>query len=1042
MYEIGTKVMHKFPGKSEGGVMKARWDDGIWLGKTINSDEHIVATKDGSVVKARSVTRKLESESWNAEDVLAVTAVTWKVGKKDGEAAREVRILGPEDEAVHDMDNGGDDVRGPPDPVFREPVPRDVYVTPENLKDYGYTENCNKCRAMRVGSSRLNNRSHTKECRDRIRDCIKEKEPKKHKEKRERVDEHLSQEVEKKIEELEAAKKIRTEVNEHDTEHKDFDMEIEGSGGASSSSSGMKRTRDAGEDEEERNRATHYQALSAEKRGGICKNKYFCAEAFSPPRLCERARSRGLKGGWSLDIIAKDPITGEMWDLSCGSRQKKAIGMLRRDKPKLLVVSPPCTLFSILQNLSGKPEDRVPGEWKKAIELLNFAVELCLEQHRLGGVFIFEHPKSATSWKLPSLRKLREKEGILEATCHMCSFGMESCDQEGLAPVKKPTRFLTNRECVKEKLDRRCAGGHRHVHLVEGRAKKAAIYPQELLDAMLDAIDIEDKVMGCIKGKAQELLAMEKLHEADFEDWSYIDDNTGEVLDKKLVGKARAEELKGFEKMKVYKYVERSVAMQDKNGKLVKVRWVDVMKTDGVRSRLVAQEFASGEVREDLFAGTPPLAATRYIVSSVASCGEGRPGRKRLMALDIKKAFLYGDIEEDIYIELPDEDNMKQKGFVGKLIKAMYGTRSAPQIWQEVVRKKMLGLGFIPCCQFPGVYHHAGKDLKVLAHVDDFLCSGEVPALEWLKGELEKDFELKSEILGPDYGEVREVTFLGRRIKWTSEGLSYEGDPKHAEILIKEWNMEDAKAVCSPGTAEEKGSGANDEENQELDKTEATKYRRAAARVNYMALDRPDLGFAAKDLASGMAKPTGADVVRMKRTIRYLKGKPRAVVLYPWQTETDELTVLVDSDWAGCHKTRRSTSGGAIVYGRHVLAHWSSTQASVALSSGEAELNAIVKGLSEAIGVTNLIRSCGGRTRCTIRTDSSAANGIVHRRGCGKIKHLEAKQLWVQEKVMSKEVSIKKIPRQENPSDCLTHHWTSIDAMRHFMSLGLRWPVG
>ena len=69
--------------------------------------------------------------------------------------------------------------------------------------------------------------------------------------------------------------------------------------------------------------------------------------------------------------------------------------------------------------------------------------------------------------------------------------------------------------------------------------------------------------------------------------------------------------------------------------------------------------------------------------------------------------------------------------------------------------------------------------------------------------------------------------------------------------------------------------------------------------------------------------------------------------------------------------------------------------------------------------------------------DSSAAKGICHRRGAGKVKHLEVKQLWLQEKVMSKEIKMIKIPRADNPSDCLTHYWTAKDVSHHFKLLGV-----
>ena len=72
-------------------------------------------------------------------------------------------------------------------------------------------------------------------------------------------------------------------------------------------------------------------------------------------------------------------------------------------------------------------------------------------------------------------------------------------------------------------------------------------------------------------------------------------------------------------------------------------------------------------------------------------------------------------------------------------------------------------------------------------------------------------------------------------------------------------------------------------------------------------------------------------------------------------------------------------------------------------------------------------------------TDSSAAKGIVNRVGCGKVKHLEARQLWIQDAVRRKVIEVKKVGREINISDALTHHWTSVDGIRHFTQAGLSW---
>ena len=308
--------------------------------------------------------------------------------------------------------------------------------------------------------------------------------------------------------------------------------------------------------------------------------------------------------------------------------------------------------------------------------------------------------------------------------------------------------------------------------------------------------------------------------------------------------------------------------------------------------------------------------------------------------------------------------------------------------------------------------------------------------MEWFRKALEKDFELKYNILGPSVGQHREVSFLGRTLTWTSAGIKYEGDTKHIKTLLKEWNMEECKPVGTPGSSAEEKEAA-EVGDKLLGKDGATRFRRSAARINYVALDRLDLGYAAKELSRGMANPTEKDMVKLKRVIRYLRGKPRMEMMFEWQAPSKHLVTFVDSDWAGCAATRKSTSGGIVTYGKHVLAHWSSTQATIALSSGEAELNALVKGASEALGIVNLFSDLDVVMTSELKTDSSAAAGIANRLGNGKVKHLEARQLWIQQVIGEKHMKVTKIPRRANPSDTLTHHYLGHEGERHFRSLRL-----
>ena len=189
------------------------------------------------------------------------------------------------------------------------------------------------------------------------------------------------------------------------------------------------------------------------------------------------------------------------------------------------------------------------------------------------------------------------------------------------------------------------------------------------------------------------------------------------------------------------------------------------------------------------------------------------------------------------------------------------------------------------------------------------------------------------------------------------------------------------------------GADESDEDDPQLGPEDARLYRGVAARFNYLAPDRPDIGFSVKEAARAMCAPRKSHLGLLKKISKYLKGAPRLVSHFRWQATQGTVTAFTDSDWAGCIRTARSTSGGVVTIGEHTIKTYCRQQKVVALSSAEAELYAMVAASAEALAVQAYARDLGMEVNVELYADSSAALGIAKRAGIGKVRHLRTQGL-------------------------------------------------
>ena len=796
------------------------------------------------------------------------------------------------------------------------------------------------------------------------------------------------------------------------------------------------------------------------KRESRSAYKKIVSEIYSPPRVTrEIGRSRGshLMAGFALDLTVVDPDDGLPWDFTSPAKQAKARKMLREQKPYFLIGSPMCRQFSTWQALNNSKnpnKEEIERAYTEAVGHLNFVTSLYIEQIEGGRYFLHEHPRYATSWTVEAMEELKKIPGVQISFGDQCQYGAEvrSGPERG-SPVKKPTGFLSNSPQVLRSLERKCSGGDgswacsrtkggKHV-LCSGKvAREAAIYPRELCRAILRGITRqlhEDRRLkdGCfgVQAEDDEEEIMEQCRGPE-EGYSgkYRDDLTGQVLKDELVTKARRTELDFFHSKGVW--VKQSIARaRQQTGKApISVRWVDVNKGDEAspkyRSRLVARQMrAHDHSGASYFAPAPPLEALRTVLSlAVTSIGGYTPDtdplsptRTQLSFLDVARAYFNAKVDPrdpPVFVSLPAEDP-DHRDMCARLLRHMYGTRMAADGWQEEYSTLLIELGFRQGTACPNLFHHESRGIKCSVHGDDFTSCGGSDQLDWFEKAVAERYEVTvGPRLGPGPDDAKEALALNRVVRWTEHGIEYEADPRQSERLVSECGLTGANSMATPGV---RPTAAEITADEELPKHLCTAFRGAAARGNYLAADRIDAQFACKEVCRHMARPTTESWKALKRVCRFLNGHSRLVYTFPRQ-RAEGIDVYSDTDWAGCPRTRKSTSGGCVLLGQHAVKHWSSTQASTALSSGEAEFNGVVRAAGQGLGYQALLHDLGVDAPLRVWTDSSAAVGICSRQGLGKLRHLDTQTLWVQQAVRTGRIDLRKVLGEENPADLLTKH--------------------
>ena len=359
-------------------------------------------------------------------------------------------------------------------------------------------------------------------------------------------------------------------------------------------------------------------AYARERRS---KLRNIVSEIYSPPRVTQAIKmlpDLGLIAGFAFDVTTVNE-QGETWDFDIEAKRQEAMHIVETQKPMMLIGSPMCIPFSILQAMDDHKRD--PEEIKaimdKAKMHMAFVCELYKIQARNGRYFLHEHPATATSWVLPCIKEVLHMDGVDVVHGDQCQYGQRNKQGD---PLKKGTKWMSNAMEVLRALKKRCRGqggactmGGNHGQCMGQAAKDAAIYPFKLCKAILEGIRnqlrLDRKMVAGVHGMQSDVEA-DLIMQEQCESWfnmkieeeinavypgeeQFKDAITGQPLIPELVKAARAKELEYFASKGVWYYRPRSEAMKKMGKPPITVKWVDVNKGDDIepnyQSRLVAR---------------------------------------------------------------------------------------------------------------------------------------------------------------------------------------------------------------------------------------------------------------------------------------------------------------------------------------------------------------------------------------------------------------------------------------------------------------------
>jgi len=443
--------------------------------------------------------------------------------------------------------------------------------------------------------------------------------------------------------------------------------------------------------------------------------------------------------------------------------------------------------------------------------------------------------------------------------------------------------------------------------------------------------------------------------------------------------------------------------------KAIGSRWVFTIKVnaDGsverYKARLVCKGFSqiSGIDYDETFAPVTRYDSLRLVVALAAKTNLS------LHQLDIKTAFLYGELDEEIWMSPPP--GLGLKGKVLRLKKALYGLKQAPLKWYEKLTRTLSTIGFHPTHFDPCVFVHTDSTTYIVVYVDDLtIASKNQSSYQKLLNLLKSVFKVSEK--GPL------SWILGIEVLHSKDGITLS-QSTYAKQILERFQLENAKTVSTPMDPNSHLLKANEDETPH----EQNLYQQMIGSLMYLVTGtRPDLAHSVSFLSQFSSNPQPSHHSAVKRVFKYLNGTRNFSLFFPRDGKL-QLIGYSDADHGKNLSDRKSYSGYVFLLGNCPISWLSKKQTSVAISTTEAEYMAMSLTARQAIWYRNGFKEFKLTVPITLLTDSQsgmklANNPILQQR----TKHIAIHYHFTRERLQAGDFQLDYVPSEENLADLLT----------------------